>query len=879
MALKKKILYKAAPVSPKKKAIEQYEHKDEQRVNNPPVGLVDAKSDPVEGRKTWAYDPHLDPTLQWAGKTERTSFAVPTVSLHVHERIDPRSIIEAVRKKNGGNFEQLSLFNSKSENPPLREAIDFYKHKHNWSNRLIAGDSLLVMNSLAEKEGLAGQAQMIYFDPPYGIKYGSNFQPFVNKRDVKDGKDEDLTAEPEMVKAFRDTWELGLHSYLSYLRDRLLLARELLHESGSIFVQISDENVHHVREILDEVFGGKNFVAQIAFRTKIPLGTTYISGTCDYALWYGKDKSQTKFRRLFVEKNVGEDTQFSMIQLLTGERRGMTAEEKTDISLLPKGSKIFTSLDLSSSGRTESCVFQFDCNGKSYNPTAGKSWKTNRNGMEGLKKANRLFATGNALRYVLFHEDFPVMELPNVWTDTLGAAGKIYVVQTNQLTIQRCLLMTTDPGDLVLDITCGSGTTAFVAEQWGRRWITRDTSRVALTLAKQRLMTAVFDYYQLAHENEGVGSGFRYKTVPHVTLKSIANNEPAGQETLYDQPLADASRARVTGPFTVEAVPAPMVKSPGELSGEETAAPMPADESVARSGATVRQDEWRSELLRAGIRGKGGQMIQFSRVEPLAGTRWLHADAETKPNDDGADKLREGAASERQRVVISFGPEHAPLEQRQVESAYEESKKLVPRPNIIVFAAFQFDPEAAKDIDETRVPGITLLKAQMNADLLTEDLKKKRTSNESFWLVGQPDVWLRTVAAVNDRHSKKEEAIGGHRPPLQYQVEVAGFDYYNTKTGQIESGGAAQIAVWMLDTDYDGRSLFPRQVFFPMAGEKEGWAKLAKNLKAEIDEEAIEAYRGTVSLPFAPGKNKRVGVKIVDDRGIESLKILEVGET
>lgn len=451
--------------------------------------------------------------------------------------------------------------------------------------------------------------------------------------------------------------------------------------------------------------------------------------------------------------------------------------------------------------------------------------------------------------------------------------------------------MTTDPGDLVLDITCGSGTTAYVAEQWGRRWITCDTSRVALTLAKQRLMTAVFDYYQLAHEAEGVDSGFRYKTVPHVTLKSIANNEPPEQETLYDQPLVDNSKARVTGPFTVEAVPAPMVKSLAEIAGEEergvhaastsdgasalkraeARAPLPADASVARSGATIRHEEWRGELLRAGIRGKGGQMIRFSRVEPLSGTRWLHADAETKPNADGPAQLREGAATEIQRVVISFGPEHAPLEQKQVEMAYEESKKLVPRPNIIVFAAFQFDPEAAKDIDETRIPGITLLKAQMNADLLTEDLKKKRTSNESFWLIGQPDARLRRIPKSEMRNPKlKKDAAE------LWQVEVAGFDYYDTKTGQIVSGGAAQIAVWMLDTDYDGRSLFPRQVFFPMAGEKEGWAKLAKNLKAEIDEEAIEAYRGTVSLPFAPGKHGRVAVKIVDDRGIESLKVLEI---
>jgi adenine-specific DNA-methyltransferase len=464
--------------------------------------------------------------------------------------------------------------------------------------------------------------------------------------------------------------------------------------------------------------------------------------------------------------------------------------------------------------------------------------------MKRLAQKGRLIGLPGSLRFIYYLDDFPVQELSNMWRDTFAESEKMYVVQTSTLAIQRCLLMTTDPGDLVFDPTCGSGTTAYVAEQWGRRWITCDTSRVALTLAKQRLMTGLFDYYKLAHESEGVDSGFKYKTVPHVTLKSIANNEPPGEETLYDQPNVDNSKARVTGPFTVEAVPAQAVKPLDEI--EEQPA---SDESVARSGETLRQGEWRDELLKTGIRGKGGQRIDFSRVEPLGGTRWLHADAETK-----GDKP--------ERVVVSFGPEHQPLEQRQVTLAVEEAQHLVPTPKIVVFAAFQFDPEAAKDIDETDWPGVTLLKAQMNADLLTDDLKKKRSSNESFWLIGQPDVKLAQITEGQDEG--------------KYQVEVLGFDYYNTRTGNIDSGGTENIAMWMLDTDYDGRSLYPRQVFFPMAGENEGWARLAKNLRAEIDEELIESYRGTVSLPFEPGENKRAAVKIIDDRGIESLKIMEL---
>jgi adenine-specific DNA-methyltransferase len=653
---------------------------------------VDAKSDAAEGKKTYAYDPHLDPTLVWAGKAERTSFEIHTVSLHVHERIDPRAIIEAVRKKNGSDYAQLSLFGSKTENPPLREAIEFYKHAHNWSNRFIAGDSLLVMNSLLEKEGMAGQVQMVYFDPPYGIKYGSNFQPFVNKRDVKDGKDEDLTAEPEMVKAFRDTWELGLHSYLSYLRDRLLLARELLHESGSVFVQISDENVHHVREICDEVFGTNNFCSLVTFAKTSGYGdTATLASVSDYLLWYAKDKERAKYHQLYSSKELGSELagEYKYVESPDGKiRRSMTSEEIADANLISQGWRVFRPSAITSQGASVAGTFPFEFEGEVFEIGNNQHWKTSKEGLKNLVSARRIMKRATSLSYIRYLNDFPVVPINNNWLDTrwgFDATDKTYVVQTNVKVLSRCLLMATDPGDLVLDITCGSGTTAFVAEQWGRRWMTCDTSRVALTLAKQRLMTAVFDYFQLAHPDEGVDSGLRYKTVPHVTLKSIANNEPPEPETLYDQPLVDTGKTRVTGPFTVEAVPAPMVKSPGELSGEEIATPMPADESVARSGATIRQDEWRSEMLRAGIRGKGGQMIQFSRVEPFSGTRWLHADAETKPNDEGVATLREGAAKDRQRAVISFGPEHAPLEQKQVEMALEEARKLVPRPQLIVF--------------------------------------------------------------------------------------------------------------------------------------------------------------------------------------------------
>src|SRR5579863_311025 len=655
---------------PPKRPIERYEHSDKKRINNPPVGLVTPETDPVtpthktydyvtpvpsvKPRQELDYDPHLDPQLVWAGKKEHSSFEVPTVSLHVHERIDPHTIIDAVRKRNGNGLPvQPSLFERREENPPLREAIDFYRHAHGWSNRMIAGDSMIVMNSLLEKEGMAGQVQTVYIDPPYGKTYNSNFQPFTNKREVKDGKDEDLTQEPEMIRAFRDTWELGIHSYLTYLRDRLLLARDLLHESGSCFVQIGDENVHLVRDLMDEVFGAKNFVSLVTFAKTTGATVLYLPGTCDYLVWHARNLDKMKYRPLYLSKAAGQEgaTNYNRLELADGQRRYLSAQERLDLSAIPAGDRIYSLDNFTSQsvgrekGEGAACWFPIEIDGHEYRPSLQARWKTNEAGVKKLMLAGRLEATANRVGYVRYLEDFPVFPINNKWDD-VGAsfmADKIYVVQTVSKVVQRAVLMTTDPGDLVLDPTCGSGTTAYVAEQWGRRWMTCDTSRVAITLAKQRLMAADFDYYELAHPDEGVGSGFHYKSVPHVTLKSIANNPEiregmtreqigaavahyAEQETLCDQPYLDKSRIRVTGPFTVEAVPAPTVKSLDEIEGP----PLIADASIARSGPTLRHSEWRDELLKTGLRGKGGQHIDFSRVEPLAGTRWLHADAETK---------------------------------------------------------------------------------------------------------------------------------------------------------------------------------------------------------------------------------------------------------
>ena len=939
-----------------------YRH-DNRRKNNPEVGVVSEATDPAQPQTVWSYDPHLDPSLQfdsarsgietliddalasgdaeemrlaleelkrlqspyltWTGKAERTSFEVDTVSLHVHERIDPMSILAAVRAnlKEGKKVRlvQPGLFEAPFENLPLRDAIDFYKHDKGWSNRLVAGDSLLVMNSLLQKESMAGQVQMIYIDPPYGIKYGSNFQPFVGKRDVKDRKDEDLTQEPEMIKAFRDTWELGIHSYLTYLRDRLLLAKELLSESGSVFVQISDENVHLVRNILDEVFGPDNFAGLIAFDKTGLQASNLLPSVCDYIVWYAKDKSRTKYHQLTTPKTSGEKGATGYT-LLFDERsmqwRSMTPKEKASTDTIPDYLEIFDGTPLLSEGASEEGSKPFFCFNKEWMLPPNNHWKTNEVGRQRLFKANRIIQIGNRIEYRMMLKDFGQTPRSNIWLG-MGERGftgkKLYVVQTAAEAIERCLLMTTDPGDLVLDPTCGSGTTAFVAEKWGRRWITCDTSRVAVTLAKQRLMTASFDYFELRYPHEGLKGGFIYQTVPHVTLKSIANNPEideifdrmhpaidkaleelnkaakktlnewevpfdfpvdwpeaakasfeafhksrqamqkqmdfsiashAEPETLYDKPQADKKKLRITGPFSVEAVPFPTV-----LSLDESEHQQEADVTIARSGESSRQHQWRDELFKTGIRGKGGQMLKFAELETLPGTRYLHASGHLAGDDTPGQAGLGG-----ERVVVSFGPEHAALEQRQVELALREAGELFPLPRMIVFCAFTFDPEAAKDIDQLK--GITALKAQMNTDLLTEDLKKARSSNQSFWLMGQPDVEVRRLKDGN------------------WQVEVHGFDYFDTAKGELVSGGKGKIAMWLLDTDYDERSLFPRQVFFPMAGKGEGWQKLKKDIRAELSEELLHQFHGTVSLPFEAGDNRKVAVKIVDDRGIESLKII-----
>ena len=773
----------------------------------------------------------MSPQLQWCGKIENSEFDVETVSLHVHERIDPHTILEKVLKPRQTET-LVRYFDLPENNPPLRDAIKFYKHDQNWSNRMIAGDSLIVMNSLLEKEAMTEKVQMVYIDPPYGIEYGSNFQPFVSKRSVRDCADEDLTREPEMIKAFRDIWALKIHSYLTYMKERLLLARQLLNNSGSCIVQISIKNLALIKLIMDEVFGSENFVNIITVQKTSSTTSKKLDSVADYLVWYAKKIEDVKYHDLFVKKDLPvDDMNYRFLEFADGTRRKMTKEERRNPLMIPKGARIMMYDNLTSKSGDGSIEFEFES--EIFTPRSG-SWKTSIDGLNTLAKKKRIAKNNTNISYVRYFDDFPYRTINNVWLDVASSfMKKTYVVQTNPSIIERCMLMTTDPGDLVIDPTCGAGTTAYVAEKLGRRWITCDTSRVALILAKSRLMASTFEYYNLYHPSEGISSGFEYETARHITLSAVANNKPPYVETLYNTPKIDKSKTRITGPFTVEAVPSPTIIAVDQLyeDGEST-----NDDSVNI------QQEWRDEIYKCGIRAKGGRKIEFVYVEPHRATRWIHALAETK---DGKS------------VSISFGPKHAPLEQRQVELALEEARALVPKPDVVVFVAMQFDPEAAKDIDETRWPGTTLLKAEMSKDLLTKGLRKKKPQNESFWLVGRPDVELKM--------SKQGK----------YVVQVRGFDYYNIKTGKLESGGASQIAMWMLDEDYDGRSVYPQQIFFPMEG-TEGWDKLHNTLKAHIDERLIVRYKGTQSIPFEAGFNERAAVKIIDDRGIESLRIIEL---
>jgi adenine-specific DNA-methyltransferase len=819
--------------------VKDYRH-EEKRPNNPPAGLA-TYDKTLPSRKVYDYDPHLDPQLIWAGKKEHTSFEVESVALHIHERISTAAIIKAVQRESL----QRDLF--ADPQLPLTEQIEFYQHEMNWANRLILGDSLLVMNSLLERELMAGKVQMIYMDPPYGVKFSSNFQPRIDRRDVKDD-DDSLTREPEMIKAYRDTWTLGVHSYLSYLRDRLLLCRELLADSGSVFVQISDENLHHVRELMDEVFGAENFVVVICYKRLGMMVGEILKSSAHYLLWYAKDIERVRFHKVFEEQvaGVGMGDHYNQLEsVASGEVRPMRKEERGNV---PAGWTAFqlVSLQTYGLGSTGKEAFSFD--GREFRPGPNKAWRTTVEGLRRLAESRRIYTAGNTIRYKQYLTDFPFVEVRSIWETTGRDPENLYVVQTPTNVIERCVLMTTDPGDLALDPTCGSGTTAYVAEQWGRRWITCDTSRVALALARQRLLTATFPYYKLKHPDSGVSGGFIYEEVPHITLKSIAQNEPQQTETLYDKPEIDRSKVRVSGPFTVEAIPVPAMESPSE-------SPIPQLEADARQDDLARRGRGEGrivnpaadhittmiELLRkAGVVFPGGKKLMLDNVRPL-GVGWLHAEAEAKQDGERA-----------RRVAVSFGPRHGPVTAIQTHEAAQTAS--VNGYDVLVLAGFSVDPEAQAFIQKTPIKNLTIHFANVNPDVLVGDLLKTSRASQLFTVFGSPDV-------------KLEKQKDG-----SFIVRLLGVDIYDPNTGELQQSRGEDVAAWFLDQDYDGYTFCISQAFFP--ANSEAWEKLERALKGSLDPEKFEALRGTVSLPFQPGKHKRIAVKVIDMRGNEVIRVL-----
>lgn len=852
---------------PKKRSSNQtglpiaYEHKEQTRLNTPGAGEVDLDRPPAQPTRTYAYDPHLDPQLQWAGKAEHTSFEVDTVSLHTHERVSPQAILRAVRREDV----QRSLF-GETELEPTKQ-VDFYSHEVGWTNRLVLGDSLVVMNSLLEREQMAGKVQCIYMDPPYGVKFNSNFQPRISRRDVKDGDDASLTREPEQIQAYRDTWTLGIHSYLTYMRDRLLLARELLHETGSIFVQISDENVHHVRELMAEVFGADNQLPTIVFRKTTGAGSPsgYVEAlpqTYDTLVWFAKSRAKAKIRRLYHERDLPEDDNFRWVEASDGSRRHLASTESVT-EAVSRGNRVFSANPLTAQSGGPTTQFDFEFEGKRFSPAKG-GWKTNFEGISRLARVGRLIARGNTLRFVRFHDDFPCVPVIDIWDDTRQSGfgdDKKYVVQTSTKVIARCLLLSTDPGDLVLDPTCGSGTTAYVAEQWGRRWITTDTSRVALSLARQRLLTAKFPYYEL--RTNSPRDGFRYKTVPHITLKSIAQNpkldecktreemervirESADQETLYDQPFEDNKKIRVSGPFTVEAIPV------ASMEADDPAVPL---ENAARDDDLARGGHDASSALPNDLEGFTGYMLDLLRK---TGSVWFRTKAgEKKLELTGLHAVKtpyeylhaEAQTPDGKRVAISFGPKNGPVTPFQVRDAIQQTRGY----DVVLFVGFACDPQARGMMD-AGVYGRELHFVAAAPDILVQDLLKTSKATRLFTVFGSPDVKL---------HPAKDGTVS---------VELKGVDLYDPQTGETSTSKGDDVAAWFLDHDYDGRTFCISQAFFPGGG-KNPWEKLQRALKGTIDVEKFEAFKTTRSLPFKRGK--RVAVKVIDDRGNEVVKVVE----
>jgi adenine-specific DNA-methyltransferase len=884
----------------------------------------------------------LDPQLMWRGKDEQdwSDLVVHAPPLYIQEKVKPKVLIddlllqtEKTRAQQPGF--QVDLFADFNGIPTEAAKTEFYQHDANWTNRMILGDSLQVMASLAEREGLRGKVQCIYLDPPYGIKFNSNFQWSTTSRDVKDGNTDHITREPEQVKAFRDTWRDGIHSYLTYLRDRLTVARDLLTDSGSIFVQIGDENVHRVRALMDEVFGDENFISEIAVKKTTSATSRYIAGTTDYLVWFAKNGQLMKYREPLKEKEPGQAGAVAYNRLQSSEN-GAVRTMPTGVIFDPTRSYLVASDNLTSQSGGETTRFDYLFEGTNFSITKG-GWKTNLQGMKRLHMAARLTPGGKALRYVRRLNDYSVFSIGNLWDDMSTGSfteEKRYVVQTAEKIIQRCILMATDPGDLVLDPTCGSGTTAYVAEQWGRRWITIDTSRVALALARARIMGARYPYYLLADSRDGqikeaevsrtepssqptrgdIRQGFVYERVPHITLKSIANNAEIDILGEKFQEMLEPLRIKLN-----EAL---------GKKWEEWEIPRDADPKWPEAAKRLHADWWKERIARqreidASIAAKADYEYLYDKpyennkkvrvagpftVESLLPHRVLTVDENDDLTDGVADsktaygkerdftriilenlriagvqqahkedkitftsitpwpgylicaegRYLEGNAETgaEKRAAIFIGPEFGTVSRPDLVSAAREAGDA--DFDVLITCAFNYDAHSSEFNKLGRIP---VLKARMNADLhMADDLKNTGKGN-LFVIFGEPDIDIL-------------EAPGAEGKDGQIQVKINGVDVFHPNTGEVRSDGAEGIACWFIDTDYNEESFFVRQAYF--LGANDPYKSLKTTLKAEIHEEAWATLHSDTSRPFDKPTSGRIAVKVINHLGDEVMKVFKI---
>ena len=923
------------------KAVTTLKHKEDKRKNIPTAEFQSVLKEQEQSPVRVAYERRnrdLDPQLVWRGKDEQdwSDLVVQAPPLYIQEKVHPKVLINDLLRESKERKEQHApqapdLFSDFNGLPKDADKTEFYQHDQNWSNRMILGDSLQVMASLAEREGLRGKVQCIYFDPPYGIKFNSNFQWSTTSRDVKDGNASHITREPEQVKAFRDTWRDGIHSYLTYLRDRLTVARDLLTESGSIFVQIGDENVHRVRAVMEEIFGDQNVVSQVSFRTTTGRANDLLAGSANYLIWAVRDVGKVKYRAIYQDKAAGSSTSqvYSLLRTPSGENLRLSKDQKGGHSLLPNDARVFRPDNLTSSRPAgEADVRQFHFVGKSFTPGKG-TFKTDAVGLSRLGHADRLWPTSQGtIQYVRFFDDFPVIPFSNMWTDTGTGSfteDKVYVVQTNTKVIERCMLMTTDPGDLVLDPTCGSGTTATVAEQWGRRWITIDTSRVALALARARIMGARYPYYLLSDTREGqlkeaevtrtapstqptfsnIRQGFVYERVPHVTLKSIANNAEIdviweeAQKTL--EPLRTKLNAALKKKWEEWEVPreaeAAWPDAAKKLHAEWWKARIARQREIDASIAAKADVEYlydkpyedNKKVRVAGpftveslsphrVLGVGpndelidtvadaklgyGQKHDFAQIIlenlKMAGVQQAHKEDRITftaltpwPGDLVCAEGRYMEGDKERRAGIFIGPEFGTVQRVDLVAAAREAADG--GFDVLIACAFNFEAHTTEFSKLGRVP---VLKARMNADLhMADDLKNTGKGN-LFVVFGEPDIQI-----INEKNG-------------QLRLKVVGVDVFHPGTGKVESNGPEGIACWFIDTDYNEESFFVRHAYF--LGANDPYKSLKTTLKAEIDQEAWSTLNSDTSRPFDKPRSGRIAVKVINHLGDEVMKVFKV---